>query len=86
MDDKSVIFTSMADFLTQCQRAMRYRRLSYLTELSYLGWIKKFVRHFKRIKPRIASAQAREYLTNLATECAVSAATQNVALSRKPGI
>ena len=37
---KKFSFIVMADFLTQCQRAMRYRRLSYLTELSYLGWIK----------------------------------------------
>ena len=61
---------------------MRYRYLSYHTEKSYLDWIEKFIRHFKRIKPQdMESDHAREYLTYLANERQVMAATQNVAFS-----
>ncbi len=82
MADKSVTFSSMSQFLEECQRVMRYRHLSYHTEKSYLDWIEKFVRHFKRIKPQdMESTHAREYLTYLAHERSVSATTQNVAFS-----
>ena len=75
-------FSSMAEFLEECQRVMRYRHFSYHTEKSYLDWIERFVRHFKRIKPQdMDSTQAREFLTYLANERAVSANTQNVAFS-----
>jgi integron integrase len=61
---------------------MRYRHLSFHTEKSYLDWIEKFVRHFKRVKPQdMDSSHARGYLTYLASERQVSAATQNVAFS-----
>lgn len=61
---------------------MRYRHLSYHTENSYLDWIEKFVRHFKRIKPQeMESWHAREYLTHLSNKRSVTAATQNVAFS-----
>ena len=72
----------MSEFLDECRRVMRYRHLSYHTEKSYLDWIEKFVRHFKRVKPQgMESSHAREYLTYLANERAVSATTQNVAFS-----
>ena len=72
----------MPEFLDECRRVMRYRHLSYHTEKSYLDWIERFVRHFKRIKPQdMESLQARAFLTYLANERAVSAATQNVACS-----
>lgn len=82
MADESVKFTSMTQFLDVCQRTMRYRHLSYHTEKSYLDWIEKFVRHFKRVKPQeMESAHAREYLTYLANQRQVTATTQNVAFS-----
>ena len=82
MVDKTVKFTSISDFLDKCQRTMRYRHLSYHTEKSYLDWIEKFVRHFKRVKPQdMESAHARQYLTYLANERQVTATTQNVAFS-----
>ncbi len=72
----------MAEFIEECRRVLRYRHLSYHTEQSYLDWIEKFVRHFKRIKPQdMDSTHARAYLTYLASERGVSAATQNVAFS-----
>lgn len=68
----------MEDFLGECRRVMRYRHFSYHTKQSYLDWIEKFVRHFKRIKPQeMESEQAREYLTYLANEREVSANTQS---------
>jgi site-specific recombinase XerD len=82
MNDKTRGFTSMAEFLNECRRVMRYRHLSYHTEKSYLDWIEKFVCYFKRIKPQdMDSSQAREYLTYLANERQVSATTQNVVFS-----
>ncbi len=88
MADKSALpartpeFSSMLEFLDECRRVMRYRHLSYHTEKSYLDWIERFVRHFKRVKPQdMESTQAREFLTYLANERAISAATQNVAFS-----
>lgn len=79
---QSRTFGSMAEFLEECRRAIRYRLLSYHTEKSYLDWMEKFVRHFKRVKPQdMDSWHAREYLTYLATERQVSAPTQNVAFS-----
>jgi len=82
MTDKSLTFSSMSEFLDECRRVMRYRHLSYHTEKSYLDWIEKFVRHFKRVKPpEMESSHVREYLTYLANERAVSATTQNVAFS-----
>jgi len=53
MGDQSRTFTSMSQFLDECRRIMRYRHLSYHTEKSYLDWIERFVRHFKRIKPHV---------------------------------
>ena len=82
MTTQTHTFASMAQFLEECRRAMRYRHLSYHTEKSYLDWIERFVRHFKRVKPQdMASQHAREFLTYLANERAVTAPTQNVAFS-----
>lgn len=72
----------MGEFLEACRRAMRYRHLSYHTEKSYLDWIERFVRHFKRLNPQdIKSEQAREFLSYLANERALTAQTQNIAYS-----
>jgi site-specific recombinase XerD len=72
----------MDEFLSECQRVMRFRHLSYHTEQSYLNWIEKFVRHFKRVKPQdMESEHARDYLIYLANERGVLASTQNVAFS-----
>ena len=79
---KNLDFASMDAFLDACQRVMRYRHLSYHTEKSYLDWIERFVRHFKRVKPQeMESFHAREFLTHLANDRAVTASTQNVAFS-----
>lgn len=75
-------FGSMLEFLETCRRTIRYRHLSYHTEKSYLDWIERFVRHFKRVKPQdMESEHAREFLTYLANERAVTAPTQNIAFS-----
>lgn len=82
MPDENPNFASMEEFLAHCRRVMRYRRLSLHTERSYLDWIEKFVRHFKKVRPQQMSSQhVREYLTYLANERAVSAKTQNIAFS-----
>jgi integron integrase len=82
MGTENRTFASMDEFLEACRRVMRYRHLSYHTEKSYLDWIERFVRHFKRIKPQdMQSEHAREFLTFLANERSVTAPTQNVAFS-----
>ena len=55
-------FTSMDEFLDACRSAMRYRRLSYHTEKTYLDWIERFVRHFKRIKPQVTGEKLADPL------------------------
>ncbi len=58
----------MGEFLEACRRTVRHRHLSYHTEKSYLDWIEKFVRHFKRVKPQdMESEHPREVPTCLAT-------------------
>jgi site-specific recombinase XerD len=82
MASENLNFSSMDEFLEACRRVMRYRRLSYHTEKSYLDWIERIVRHFKRVKPQdMDSAHAREFLTHLASEGAITSNTQNIAFS-----
>jgi integrase len=61
---------------------VRARHYSYLTEKAYLHWIRRFIRFHGRRHPRdIGKAELEAFLTSLATEGQVSAATQNQALA-----
>jgi integron integrase len=61
---------------------IRAKHYSYLTEKAYLYWIRRFIRFHGRRHPReLGKAEIESFLTSLATEERVSAATQNQALA-----
>ena len=69
-------------FLNEVRRTIRLRQLSYATEKSYIGWIKRYVRwsgvkHPKDLDP----SYVKEFLTDLATKHCVAATTQNQAFN-----
>jgi len=60
----------------------RRRRLSHRTANAYAGWIRRFVRFHGLRHPReLGAAQVAAFLTHLAVEVSVAAATQNQALA-----
>jgi integron integrase len=69
-------------FLTDVQRVIRLKQLSYNTEKCYLGWIRRFILWSGKRHPKEMGVKEVEgFLSYLATERSVSAATQNQALN-----
>jgi site-specific recombinase XerD len=69
-------------FLDQVANACRLRHLSYRTEQSYVGWVKRFILFQGKRHPRdMGAAEVRAFLTHLARNRGVSASTQNQALN-----
>ena len=69
-------------FLDQVCRAIRVRHYSIRTEQSYLHWIKRFILfHDKRHPATLGEAEVAQFLSFLANEGQVAAATQNLALN-----
>jgi integron integrase len=67
--------------LAVSREKMRTRHFALRTEQSYLHWIRRYIRFLLGKHPREAGAAGVEqFLTHLATERKVSAATQNQAL------
>lgn len=71
-----------ARLLTQLREAIRVRHYSLRTEQVYVGWVRRFV-HFHGLRhPReLGAPQVEAFLTHLANERNVSAATQGQAKS-----
>ena len=68
--------------LDQVREAIRYRHYSYRTEQAYVEWVRRYVLfHGKRHPSEMAEAEVVAFLTHLATERAVAAATHQQALS-----
>jgi integron integrase len=68
--------------LDQVSDVARFRHLSLRTEETYRGWIKRFIFFHGKQHPRDLDADAvRAFLTHLAVEDHVSAATQNQAFN-----
>lgn len=68
--------------LTQVRVALRLRHYSRRTEKAYVYWIRRFIEfHGRRHPDVLGHAEVTEFLTHLAVERRVSAATQNQALS-----
>ncbi len=66
----------------QVRRVIRTRRYSRRTEKSYWYWIRYFIRfHGLRHPAEMGEAEVRQFLTWLATERRIAAATQNQALN-----
>ncbi len=68
--------------LEQVRDRIRARHLSYRTEKTYLYWIRRFIRFHKLRHPReLEGPEVEAFLTSLAVDNKVSAATQNQALA-----
>jgi integron integrase len=68
--------------LEQIRDVLRVKHYSYKTEKSYVQWIKRFILyHHKRHPLEMAEIEISQFLTFLAVNEHVAAATQNVALN-----
>lgn len=68
--------------LEQVRRACRARQFSTRTEEAYTGWIRRYILHHgKRHPTELESRHVTAYLTHIANDEAVSAATQSQAAS-----
>jgi integron integrase len=73
---------SRPKLLDQVRKAIRMRHYSPKTEESYVYWIKRFVFfHNKRHPAEMGEKEIAQFLSSLASELHVSAATQNQALN-----
>ncbi len=68
--------------MDQMVTSMRLKHLSYRTEQTYLGWMRKFYRFCNGIPPeKLTSKHAINFLTYLAVERKVGKSTQNQAFN-----
>lgn len=70
---------SLSQLLKQVSGLMRVRRMSRRTEKSYLYYIEGFLRFHRRRPLDMGKIEVEAYLTYLAVEKNVAAATQNLA-------
>jgi integron integrase len=69
-------------FLRTVREAVRVRHYSIRTEEAYVQWVKRFILfHGKRHPAQMGEAEVCAFLTHLAVEGQVAAATQNQALN-----
>ncbi len=67
--------------LDHVRHILRFRHYSYQTEKTYIHWIKRFIFfHNKRHPREMGKEEVEQFLTSLAVDRHVSAATQNQAL------
>ena len=68
--------------LEQMRDVMRVKHYSLRTEQTYCDWVERFIRYHKLRHPReMGEIEVTEFLTDLARNGRVAAATQNQALS-----
>ncbi|MBA2737495.1 MAG: integron integrase [Pyrinomonadaceae bacterium] len=73
---------SKSPFLKSVRDLIRVKHLSLRTEEAYLGWIRRFILfHDKRHPQEMGAAEVQAFLTHLAVEGNVAAATQNQAFA-----
>ncbi len=73
---------SKSPFLESVRDLIRVKHLSYRTEETYLGWIRRFIIfNNKRHPAEMGAAEVQAFLTYLAVEGKVAAATQNQAFA-----
>jgi integron integrase len=78
----STATTQKPKLLEQVRHAIRIRHYSARTEETYVHWIKRFIFfHNKRHPAEMGEKEIARFLSSLATESHVSAATQNQALN-----
>ncbi len=71
---------SQQSVLALARERMRTRHLSLRTEQAYLRWMCRFAEFHGRPLRTLGPAEVEAFLTHLATQCHVGAATQNQAL------
>src|SRR5215216_7096454 len=82
LNPQSTSMTGKPSLPDQVRRCPRLKHDSIRTERAYVAWIKRFIiYHRKRHPSEMGSDEIRQYLSHLATDRAVAAATQNQALS-----
>src|SRR5260221_5254886 len=68
--------------LDQLRHQIRLRHYSYRTELTYVGWVKRYILfHGKKHPATLGGPAVEAWLSYLATERKVAAATQAQALA-----
>jgi integron integrase len=83
-DNSSAVEVSLDSprLLDRVRARLRVKHYSIRTETAYLGWIKRYIRfHGRRHPAEMGRLEAEAFLSSLAVERNVSAATQNQALS-----
>jgi integron integrase len=79
---KSVTAPEPPKLMSQVRDRLRLKHYSLRTETAYTGWIKRYIYfHDKRHPGEMGKKEVEAFLTSLAVEINVSAATQNQALS-----
>ena len=74
--------TEAPRLLDQLRHQIRLRHYSYRTEQAYIGWTKRFIRfHSLKHPAEMGGPEVESYLSYLASERNVAAATQSQALS-----
>lgn len=85
MSDNLFVVAAAQDspkLLDRVRSRLRFRHYSIRTETAYMGWIRRFIHfHGKRHPAEMDKADVEAFLSALAVEHDVSAATQNQALS-----
>lgn len=73
---------SKSPFLESVRGLIRVKHLSYRTEETYIGWIRRYILfHDKRHPKDMGAAEVQVFLTHLAVDGNVAASTQNQAFS-----
>ncbi len=73
---------SKSPFLESVRGLIRVKHLSYRTEETYIGWIRRYILfHDKRHPKDMGAAEVQVFLTHLAVEGNVAASTQNQAFA-----
>ena len=82
MPDSTALPAPRPMLLDKVREACRLRHFSPRTEKAYAGWIRRFIRFHRRRHPReMGAPEVEAFLSSLARDRAVSASTQNQALS-----
>ena len=68
--------------MDQVRETLRFYHYSYSTEKNYVQWILRYIRFSDRRHPKVmGKTEIERFLSHLAINCNVSAATQNQALN-----
>lgn len=74
--------TSRSPFMDEVRAAIRVRHYSIRTERAYMDWIRRFILYHDKRHPRdMGESEVAAFLSHLAVDGQVAAATQNQALN-----